>query len=131
MMMATGGVSVVSKASFPLSGDDIGDDLVFQLGDLVLEDQLLLLHALDSEGFAADLDHGVDRGIVVFVLLAQPCNGKPQFSLFLVCHAISFPVVGGAAEPRSSSLYEGCSYHETPGNGKLSLATFSPSTNEK
>ena len=53
----------MSSRQRSVSGDDVGNDLVLDLGDHVLQGQFLLLHALDSEGLASGLDHGVDGGI--------------------------------------------------------------------
>src|SRR4051812_18924456 len=84
MIMATGGLSVI--VTIVPSGDDIRYDLVFQLGELVLDDQLLLLHALDAQGIAAGFNHGVDRGVVILVLLTQTRHDEPDFRLFLIGH---------------------------------------------
>ena len=41
-------------ASGPGSGDDVGDDAVFQLHEPILDDQLLLLHESSSESIHAN-----------------------------------------------------------------------------
>src|SRR5262245_33277326 len=86
MMMATGGLSVIIVAYYS-SGDNVGDDLVFQLGQLVLDDEFLLLHPLDAKGIAARLDHGVDCGVVILMFLTQSRHDQPDFRLFLIGHA--------------------------------------------
>jgi hypothetical protein len=55
----------------PCSGYDVWNDLVFDLGDLVLDRQLFLLHALDAQLIASRLNHGVNGNVEVFVLMAQ------------------------------------------------------------
>jgi hypothetical protein len=90
MMMATGGGDVFVTVFVPLccraeilgrrdrfergagSGDDVGNYLVLDLCDPVLDDQFLLLHPLYAQGIAACLDHCVDRDIVILMFLPQP-----------------------------------------------------------
>jgi hypothetical protein len=116
MMMATGGGAAFVTLFVPLcykaeawatavccapfrvrgsSGDDIRNDLIFDLGDLVLDDQFLLFHPLDAQGIAACLDHGVDRNIIVFMFLPQPRYAQSEFGLILIWHAW-FPVGAGS-----------------------------------
>jgi hypothetical protein len=85
MMMATGGLSVIVNGTSP-SGDDIRNDLILDLRQLVLDDKLLLLHALNAQSVTAGGNHGIDRGVIIFMLLTQTSRHEPDFRLFLIGH---------------------------------------------
>jgi hypothetical protein len=56
MITATLGVAVGLMIGSPCSGDNIWNDLIFDLGDPVLDRQLFLLHALDPQLIASRLE---------------------------------------------------------------------------
>ncbi|VVT06327.1 conserved hypothetical protein [Rhizobium sp. EC-SD404] len=85
MMMATGVPAALMACS---SRNDIRNDLVLDLRDPVLDDQLLLLHALDAQRFAADLNHSLDGNVIIFMFLPQPRRHEAQFTLILIGHAL-------------------------------------------
>jgi hypothetical protein len=51
------------------SGDNVGSDLVFKLDELVFDDELLLLHSLDTKLVTPNLDHCLYGGIEIQMLL--------------------------------------------------------------
>ena len=55
-------------------------------GSQPVQDQLLLLHALDLQRIAAGGDHRGDGGIEIRVFLFQPCKLETNFGLFLIRH---------------------------------------------
>ncbi|CDX58253.1 conserved hypothetical protein [Mesorhizobium plurifarium] len=74
------------------SGDDVGDDAVFQRRQPVFQHQLLFLHALDLKRVAACGDHRVDGGVEIGVFLFEPGIFEAYFSLFLFGHYLPFCV---------------------------------------
>lgn len=72
-----------------VSGDYVRNDLVFEFSHLVFDGELFLLHALNTQLIAANRNHGIDRSIEVFMLVAQPRRYHSQFRLFLIGHATS------------------------------------------
>ena len=68
------------------SRNDVWNDLVFQRHQPVLEEQLLLLHALDLQRIAAHGDHRIDGRVEIGVLLLQPGKFEADISLFLFGH---------------------------------------------
>ena len=88
MIMATFGGSVwLMRCS--RSGYYIRYDLVFNFNDLVLDRQLLLLHSLNAKLVTANLNHCIDGGVEVFVLMAQTRHQHAKLRLFLIGHAVS------------------------------------------
>jgi hypothetical protein len=65
--------------------------LIFQTLKLILDSQLLLLHALNLQGITARLDHGRDGGVEVGVVLPKARKGEADFGLFLFGHRL--PVI--------------------------------------
>ena len=74
-------------ATWPLSGNDVGNDSVFQLRKLVLDGQLLLFHALDLQRIAASRDHRIDGTVEIGMFLLEPRKFETNIRLFLIRHA--------------------------------------------
>ncbi len=84
------------------SRDDVGNDLVFEILDPVLEGQLLFLHALYLQRVAAHGDHRVYGCVEVGMVLLQFGVFQANFSLFLVqnVHRLQVPGAGAVAPLR-------------------------------
>lgn len=71
-----------------LSGYDVRDHLVFQFLKLVLDGELLLLHALDAQLIAAHFYHGIDGGVEIRMFLLQTSDSQSYICLFLIGHPV-------------------------------------------
>src|SRR4029450_4030139 len=71
-------------------GDDVGEELVLDAGDLVLEKELFLLEPLELKrvGAARFLER-VDRAVEIPVLLLKPKQGPPELANLLALHRLS------------------------------------------
>lgn len=66
------------------SGDDVGNDLVFQLLKAILQGQLFLLHALDLERVAARCHHRIYGRVEIRMFLLEAGKFQPDIGLILI-----------------------------------------------
>src|SRR5215210_1527879 len=80
-----------------LSGDDVGGELVLEVGDAVLEDELALLQSLDLELVAGDHpQQRLDGAVEVAVLFLQAGELGLELNDFLIAQLRRHP---GSAVP--------------------------------
>lgn len=72
------------------SGDDIGNDAIFERAQPVFQRQLFLLHALNLQRITARRDHGVYRGVEIGMVLLQTRKFESNLGLFLLGHYLPY-----------------------------------------
>src|SRR3990170_2470519 len=85
-----GGGPVANPAQTYRLGDDVGEELVLDAGDLVLEGELLLFQALKLKRVgAARFLQRIDGAVEVAVLLLEPEQRRPELANLLALHRTS------------------------------------------
>ena len=94
-----GGVLGVAAPLIDGSGNDVGEELILDSGNLVLQEKLLLFEALELECVgAAGFLQCVDGAVQVAMLLLEPRQHRPKLANLLAFHRAphSFAPLGTA-----------------------------------
>src|SRR3990170_1730637 len=84
------GEQVANPAQTYRLGDDVGEELILDAGDLVLEGELLLFQALKLKRVgAARFLQRIDGAVEVAVLLLEPEQRRPELANLLALHRTS------------------------------------------